>query len=60
MTTHCPHPRVTRTKELECPACGRTWEPDDGDPVCEGPQDSTSRAARQSLSQVRKILRPRG
>lgn len=54
----CPAPRTTRTGEIECPACGRTWSPDESAPECSGPQaGKTSRSvAEKELTKIREIL----
>lgn len=67
----CPRPRVSRTGELECPACGLTWSVDDLAPSCEMPplpvqfsQDKrrikrqrTVELAQRALDNIRTILR---
>lgn len=68
---NCPRPRVSRTGELECPACGLTWAVDDTAPECEMPalpvqssrekrvrtRQRTVEVANRALDNIRSILR---
>lgn len=53
----CPSPIRNRLGDLECPSCGRSWEPWDGPPVCAGDRRSRSREiAARELAKIRRIL----
>lgn|GEM_PF-3774567 len=54
----CPTPKRNRLGDLECQACGRTWEPWDEAPSCLGnPRDRTRVVADRELGKIRRILR---
>ena len=56
MTT-CPRPISNRLGDLECPSCGRSWEPWDGPPVCAGDRRARSQEiAARELAKIRRIL----
>lgn len=58
----CPRPRVTRTGEVECPACGLTWGVDDPEPQCQRligkteRREISRRIAERELAKIRAIL----
>lgn len=54
----CPAPTRNRIGDLECPACGLSWEPWDGKPYCSGSKRERSReVAARELGKIRSILR---
>lgn len=55
--TGCPTPRRNRLGDMECPSCGRSWDPCDGAPVCTGDRRSRNQEiAARELEKIRRIL----
>lgn len=54
---NCPTPIRTRTGDMECRACGRSWDIFDGKPHCSGdPRVRTALVAERELAKIRRIL----
>lgn len=53
----CPSPIRNRLGDMECPGCGRSWEPWDEAPVCAGDRRARSlEIAARELEKIRRIL----
>lgn len=52
----CPRPRVTRTRELECPECGLMWDPSDPTPDCQGEYAKSQKIAEREMAEIRRIM----
>ena len=53
----CNSPFRNRLGDLECPICGRSWEPWEEPPVCTGDRRARSQEiAARELAKIRRIL----
>lgn len=50
----CPCPRTNRTGDLECPSCGVSWDPQDGQPLC--PKAAVVVASSRGRSKQERLL----
>lgn len=59
---NCPRPRVSRTGDIECPACGLMWGVDDPEPRCSrlivplDRREISRQVAERELAKIRHIL----